>query len=100
MNRHRDRDVFIDALPIAGVDGSLRSRFKGTVAAGHLRGKTGSLGGVDTLSGYVTSAGNEKLAFSIMLNNYRDERDARATIDAIAVQLTEFTGHTGAKDVP
>jgi len=100
MNRHHDRDVFIDALPIAGVDGSLRSRFKGTVAAGHLRAKTGSLGGVDTLSGYVTSAGNEKLAFSIMLNNYRDERDARATIDAIAVQLTEFTGHSGPQNVP
>jgi D-alanyl-D-alanine carboxypeptidase/D-alanyl-D-alanine-endopeptidase (penicillin-binding protein 4) len=92
MDHHRDRDVFVDALPIAGMDGTLRNRFKGTPAAGRLRAKTGSLGGVNTLSGYVTSAGQEKLAFSIMLNNYRDETDARATIDAIALQLTEFTG--------
>jgi serine-type D-Ala-D-Ala carboxypeptidase/endopeptidase (penicillin-binding protein 4) len=98
MDRHKDRDVFIDALPIAGVDGTLRNRFKGTAAAGHLRAKTGSLGGVDTLSGYVTTAGQEKLAFSIMLNNYRDETDARATIDAIALQLTEFTGRSSGQN--
>jgi serine-type D-Ala-D-Ala carboxypeptidase/endopeptidase (penicillin-binding protein 4) len=92
MTGHRDRNVFVDALPIAGVDGTLRNRFKGTVAAGNLRAKTGSLGGVDTLSGYVTTAGKESLAFSIMLNNYRDETDARAAIDALALQLAEFTG--------
>jgi D-alanyl-D-alanine carboxypeptidase/D-alanyl-D-alanine-endopeptidase (penicillin-binding protein 4) len=92
MSHHRDRDAFMDALPIAGVDGTLRNRFKGTVAAENARAKTGSLGGVNTLSGYVTTAGKEKLAFSIMLNNYRDETDARATIDAIVVQLAEFTG--------
>ena len=97
MDHHRDRDVFWDALPIAGVDGTLRNRFKGTPAAGHLRAKTGSLGGVNTLSGYVTRAGGEKLVFSIMLNNYRDENDARATIDAVAVQLTEFTGRSSAR---
>jgi len=79
------------------VDGTLRNRFKGTPAAGHLRAKTGSLGGVNTLSGYVTRAGGEKLVFSIMLNNYRDENDARATIDAVAVQLTEFTGRSSAR---
>jgi D-alanyl-D-alanine carboxypeptidase/D-alanyl-D-alanine-endopeptidase (penicillin-binding protein 4) len=97
MNCHRDRDAFVDALPIAGVDGTLRNRFKGTVAADNLRAKTGSLGGVNTLSGYVTTAGKEKLAFSIMLNNYRDETDARAAIDAVALQLAEFTGQSSVR---
>jgi serine-type D-Ala-D-Ala carboxypeptidase/endopeptidase (penicillin-binding protein 4) len=97
MNHHRDRNAFVDALPIAGVDGTLRNRFKGTVAAENVRAKTGSLGGVNTLSGYVTTAAKEKLAFSIMLNNYRDETDARATIDAIVVQLAEFTGESSAR---
>jgi D-alanyl-D-alanine carboxypeptidase/D-alanyl-D-alanine-endopeptidase (penicillin-binding protein 4) len=97
MNRHRDRDIFADALPVAGVDGTLRHRFKGTVAASNIRGKTGSLGGVNTLSGYVTTAGKEKLAFSLMLNNYRDETAARAALDAVALQLAEFTGHADAR---
>jgi D-alanyl-D-alanine carboxypeptidase len=55
------------------------------------------LGGVNTLSGYVTSAGKESVAFSIMLNNYRDETDARAAIDAIALQLAEFTGQSSVR---
>jgi serine-type D-Ala-D-Ala carboxypeptidase/endopeptidase (penicillin-binding protein 4) len=97
MNRHRDRDVFVDALPIAGVDGTLHNRFKGTVAAGNVRAKTGSLEGVNTLSGYVTTAGKEKLAFSIMLNNYRDEADARAAIDALVLRLVEFTGQSSSR---
>jgi serine-type D-Ala-D-Ala carboxypeptidase/endopeptidase (penicillin-binding protein 4) len=90
INTRRYRDAFVDALPVAGVDGTLRNRFKGTVAAGNLRAKTGSLGGVNTLSGYVTTAGKEKLVFSIMLNNDRDEDEGRAAIDAVALQLAEF----------
>jgi serine-type D-Ala-D-Ala carboxypeptidase/endopeptidase (penicillin-binding protein 4) len=92
MERHRHRDVFVDALPVAGVDGTLRNRFKGTVAAGNLRAKTGSEEGVNTISGYVTTAGKEKLAFSLMLNNYHDETTARAALDAVALQLAEFAG--------
>jgi D-alanyl-D-alanine carboxypeptidase/D-alanyl-D-alanine-endopeptidase (penicillin-binding protein 4) len=96
MNRHRCRGIFVDALPIAGVDGTLRKRFKGTVAAGNIRAKTGSLEGVNTLSGYVTTAAKEKLAFSLMLNNYPDETAARAALDAVAVQLAEFDGSNSA----
>jgi D-alanyl-D-alanine carboxypeptidase/D-alanyl-D-alanine-endopeptidase (penicillin-binding protein 4) len=100
MNTHRCRDAFVDALPLAGVDGTLRNRFKGTVAAGNLRAKTGSLGGVNTLSGYVTTAGKEKLVFSIMLNNDRDEGEGRAAIDAAALELAEFGGESSAHNTP
>jgi len=100
MNTSRCRDAFVDALPLAGVDGTLRNRFKGTVAAGNLRAKTGSLAGVDTLSGYVTTAGKEKLVFSIMLNNDRDESEARMAIDAVALQLAEFNRQNSANKVP
>jgi D-alanyl-D-alanine carboxypeptidase/D-alanyl-D-alanine-endopeptidase (penicillin-binding protein 4) len=70
------------------------------VAAGNIRAKTGSLGGVNTLSGYVTTAGKEKLAFSLMLNNYRDETAARAALDAVALQLAEFGGESSAHKTP
>jgi serine-type D-Ala-D-Ala carboxypeptidase/endopeptidase (penicillin-binding protein 4) len=100
MNTNRFHDAFAAALPIAGVDGTLHNRFKGTVAAGNLRAKTGSLAGVNTLSGYVTTAGKEKLVFSIMLNNYREEGEGRAAVDAVALQLAEFGSQSGANKAP
>lgn len=60
---------FHDTLPVAGIDGSLAERLKGTVAQGRVSGKTGSLGGVKTLSGYATTNHGNELAFSILSNN-------------------------------
>lgn len=93
MSKHRYASVFRDALPIAGVDGTLRNRLKGTPAENNLRAKTGSLSSASSLAGYVTTAAGEKLAFSIMVNNYSPDVDARATcIDPIAVLLASFSG--------
>jgi len=93
MSKHRFANVFRDALPIAGVDGTLRNRLKGTPAENNLRAKTGSLSSAASLSGYVTTAAGEKLAFSIMVNNYAREVDPRgACIDPIAVLLASFSG--------
>jgi serine-type D-Ala-D-Ala carboxypeptidase/endopeptidase (penicillin-binding protein 4) len=60
---------FRDSLPVAGVDGSLAERFKDLDPAAHVYGKTGSLGGVKTLSGYAISAKGQRLVFSILSNN-------------------------------
>src|SRR6266850_629325 len=85
MQRHRYASVFRDALPIAGVDGTLRNRFKGTAAENNLRAKTGSLSAAASLSGYVTTAAGEKLVFSIMVNNFAEAVEPRAVcIDPIA----------------
>ena len=54
----------------AGVDGSLSDRFKSTDAQGRVWAKTGSLGGVKTLSGYATTNRGERIAFSILSNNF------------------------------
>ena len=112
MNRSRFAETYKAALPVAGVDGTLQNRMKGTPAAGNVRAKTGSLRYVYTLSGYVTTAAGERLTFSIMLNNYYNlERSAvlrdpgslagrvsppapRDDIDAIAIMLASFTGST------
>src|SRR5450432_1544840 len=61
---------FHDSLPTAGVDGSLAERCKDIDPAAHVYAKTGSLGGVKTLSGYAVTAKGEPLAFSILTNNF------------------------------
>jgi serine-type D-Ala-D-Ala carboxypeptidase/endopeptidase (penicillin-binding protein 4) len=95
MHRHRYASVFRDALPIAGVDGTLRNRFKGTPAENNLRAKTGTLSSANSLSGYVRDAAGDELAFSIMVNNYPEGADVRAgCIEPIAVLLASFAGKT------
>ncbi len=61
---------FYESLPIAGVDGSLRNRMKGTKAENNVHAKTGFIGYVRSLSGYVTSLDGEMFAFSMMANHY------------------------------
>ncbi len=91
MNRHRHAQAWRDAQPIAGVDGTLRGRMRNTVAAGNLRAKTGTLNNVSGLSGYVTSAAGERLAFSIIVNHYPDDNSPRQNyMDIIAVLLASL----------
>ena len=95
MNRHPCAGAYLEALPIAGVDGTLKNRMKGTAAAGNVRAKTGTLRWANSLSGHVTTAAGEHLIFSIMLNRYHNtdpKQSGRAEIDAIAVMLASFTG--------
>ncbi len=93
MGRHRYAGVFREALPIAGVDGTLRNRMKGTPAENNVRAKTGSLSSAASLAGYLTTAGGENLVFSIMVNNYPVDTDVRSLcIDPITVLLASFGG--------
>jgi len=93
MSKHRYATVFRDALSIGGVDGTLRNRFKGTPAENNVRAKTGSLSSAASIGGYMTTSGGEKLAFSIMVNNYPRDLDPRSLcIDPITVLLASFAG--------
>lgn len=95
MNRHRFGSEFRLALPVAGVDGTLRNRMKGTPAQGNVRAKTGTLGTATSLSGYVFSAAGERLAFSLMINNPpRDANPRTDFTDAIAILLASFAGRS------
>lgn len=97
MSRHTEADAYLNALPIAGVDGTLRSRMRGTHAAGNVRAKTGTLRWANALSGHVKTAAGERLVFSIMLNRYvapDNEHTGRVEIDKIAVMLAGFAGRS------
>ena len=85
------RGPFEGSLPIAGRDGTLAARMKGTAAEGNARAKSGTLANVRSLAGYVTSADGERLAFAIVANNFGTMPEvAIAAIDAIVVKLAEF----------
>ena len=62
--------VFYDALPIAGVDGTISDRMKGTAAQGNVHAKTGYVDRARSLSGYATSADGHLLIFSALCNNW------------------------------
>jgi D-alanyl-D-alanine carboxypeptidase/D-alanyl-D-alanine-endopeptidase (penicillin-binding protein 4) len=94
---HIDRDEklrgpFVASLPVAGKDGGLANRMKGTAADGNARAKTGSMANVRALSGFVTTADGEPLVFSILANNFETSADVvNKTTDAIVVRLAQFT---------
>lgn len=84
---------FQQTLPVAGVDGSLSNRFKNSPADGHVQAKTGGMDHVKSLSGYATTTAGERVAFSILLNNYSmTDEEAHAVIDQIVNAVVELQG--------
>jgi len=83
-------ELFEDTLPVAGVDGSLADRFKNTPLQGAVRGKTGSLTHVNSLSGYATTKSGDHVAFCIVANNHTmTTKKALDTIDRILTTVVE-----------
>lgn len=80
---------FVDALPIAGKDGTLARRMKGTAAEGTVLAKTGTMTGVSALSGYVVTAEGETLAFAMLMQNFTgSSARVRQIQDSVAVLLS------------
>jgi PBP4 family serine-type D-alanyl-D-alanine carboxypeptidase len=65
------RDAYLRSLPIAGVDGSLKRRLTQEPYRSRVRGKTGWIREVSTLSGYAQAVSGEVFAFSILFNGYK-----------------------------
>ena len=81
---------FEDTLLVGGVDGTLMDRFKTSQLTGKVHAKTGSLGHVNSLSGFATTAKGERVVFSILTNNHLlTNRRALETIDSILTAVVE-----------
>ena len=70
MQKSPEFSTFFASLPIAGVDGTIRTRMRGTKAENNLRAKTGTVAQARSLSGYVTTADGRTLLFSMLCNNF------------------------------
>jgi len=70
---HRDpviRDVYFNALPVGGMNGTLKHRLGFHDTIGKVHAKTGSMKGVSTLSGYIETKNNDLILFSILVNDF------------------------------
>lgn len=90
MAVHPEAQTFRRSLAIAGQSGTLRNRMRGTSAAGITVGKTGTLRGAISLSGYVNPPGYAPLVFSVLVNSDSDASDVREAIDDMVVVLSRL----------
>ena len=81
--------VFFDALPVAGIDGTLKYRMQKTSAYRRIHAKTGTLTGVSSLAGYAMRTDGRKYAFVIINQNLLKARPARAFQDKVCELLME-----------
>lgn len=88
IRTHPHYPAFAAGLPVAGGVGSLRTRFVGTPLAGRVRAKTGSIGGVNSLSGYIERPDGRWLTFSIQVNHHtQPTRTVLAAIDSLVLEM-------------
>jgi D-alanyl-D-alanine carboxypeptidase/D-alanyl-D-alanine-endopeptidase (penicillin-binding protein 4) len=89
MNKHQHRDAFRASLSIAGKDGTLRNRMKDITPA--FIGKTGYIGGVRSLSGYVKTRSGEDLVVSVIFNGFSGSvRPFEELQDEVVRTLVEY----------
>jgi D-alanyl-D-alanine carboxypeptidase/D-alanyl-D-alanine-endopeptidase (penicillin-binding protein 4) len=83
--------VFRASLPVAGQSGTLKDRFRNTIAQGRVFAKTGTITGVVGLSGYVSPPNYAPLAFSILANySNQSASTVRNTVDEMVIALTSL----------
>lgn len=88
----RNNNIYVHlhpALPIAGVDGTLRRRMTGPFTEGNVFAKTGTVMGVSSLAGYCTAANGHRLAFSIINQGLQHTRNGRAFQDRVCTVLCQ-----------
>jgi len=84
-------ETFYNSMAIAGESGTLKNMFKGSIAEGKLRAKSGTINRVKGYSGYVTSKSGREIAFSMVVNNFScTSREARAKLEQLMIALAEF----------
>ena len=82
-------NCLLPALPVAGVDGTLKSRMIGTSACGNVCAKTGTVTGVSALAGYLTTADGRQFCFAIINQGIMRTSDGRDFQDRVCKALCD-----------
>ncbi len=82
--------AWLSSLTVAGRNGTLARRMRGTAAAGRCRGKTGTLRGVSALSGYCSTTGGREVVFSFLENGVG--AGAKAVEDRMVAAIARYEG--------
>ncbi|MEM8674325.1 MAG: D-alanyl-D-alanine carboxypeptidase/D-alanyl-D-alanine-endopeptidase [Cyanobacteria bacterium P01_G01_bin.67] len=91
MSQLSQRESYQQSLSLASINGTLKNRFRNSSITGNLWGKTGTLTGVGTLSGYIIDRQNPSIVFSILVNNSElKSNEIRQAIDEIIVILNQL----------
>jgi serine-type D-Ala-D-Ala carboxypeptidase/endopeptidase (penicillin-binding protein 4) len=88
LDDQEEATAFADSLPIAGREGTVADRMRGTAAEGNCATKTGTLSDASALSGYC-EAGRRTVAFSILMNSV-DVDAARRAQDKMAAAIARY----------
>ncbi len=79
--------TYYNSLSVASEDGTLEDRFWDTPLRGNIHGKTGYISGVRSITGYLTTARNHTIIFSIITNHFSTKK---ADIDKIHQKILEL----------
>jgi D-alanyl-D-alanine carboxypeptidase/D-alanyl-D-alanine-endopeptidase (penicillin-binding protein 4) len=90
MRRGVTSAAWLGSLTVAGRNGTLRRRLRGTAAAGRCSGKTGTLRGVSALSGYCTTTTGRHVVFSFLENGIGP--GAKSVEDRMVAALARYEG--------
>jgi D-alanyl-D-alanine carboxypeptidase/D-alanyl-D-alanine-endopeptidase (penicillin-binding protein 4) len=91
-----NRKAFIESLAVAGVDGTLEDRFRGTDLKGRVFGKSGYVSGVRSLSGYVKAKDGRFYAFSILMNRVPEDGTAKQLQERIVKAVDDHAAMVAA----
>ena len=75
------------SMPVAGEDGTLRNRMRGSAADGNVHAKTGTLTGIRSLAGYCTAANGHMLCFAIINQGVMHGNNGKAFQDKVCISL-------------
>ncbi len=90
MAKSADAQLYRRSLPVAGVSGTLKTRFRGTPAQGNVFAKTGTITGAVSLAGYITPPNHPPLTFGIIVNSGASASGIRSAIDELVITLAKL----------